>query len=234
MGTRGLTVVVSEGKHAVAQYGQWDHYPQGQGKTVLQFARKRLLTPEGRQAFKDKLKQCRFISDDELHALWKAVGADGSGLVNMEVADRFKEQHFQLSRDCGAQVLNFIWNAKDNVMLQDSTSFSGDSLFCEWAWVIDLDKNTLEAYAGFQMASIDPSERFAKFFQQVERRGEEQYHPIKLIKSWPLDELPKLKDFYLALRDPEDDSEIEDVEDDEDEPESDLAKNFGRKLDLPS
>ena len=35
MGTRGLTMVVSKGKTRVAQYGQWDHYPSGQGRTAF-------------------------------------------------------------------------------------------------------------------------------------------------------------------------------------------------------
>jgi hypothetical protein len=39
MGTRNLTRVICDGKTKVAQYGQWDGYPEGQGKTVLNFLR---------------------------------------------------------------------------------------------------------------------------------------------------------------------------------------------------
>lgn len=39
MGTRGLTAVMLGGEYKIAQYGQWDHYPSGQGVTALEFCR---------------------------------------------------------------------------------------------------------------------------------------------------------------------------------------------------
>ena len=37
MGTRHMIGVVSDGKYRVAQYGQWDGYPSGQGVGILEF-----------------------------------------------------------------------------------------------------------------------------------------------------------------------------------------------------
>lgn len=37
MGTRNLTCVVKNNKYVVAQYGQWDGYPTGQGQTIVEF-----------------------------------------------------------------------------------------------------------------------------------------------------------------------------------------------------
>jgi hypothetical protein len=42
MGTRNLVAVYLDGIHRIAQYGQWDGYPSGQGKTVLSFLRETL------------------------------------------------------------------------------------------------------------------------------------------------------------------------------------------------
>ena len=40
MGTRHLTAVHVDGEYKIAQYGQWDGYPEGQGMTALTFARR--------------------------------------------------------------------------------------------------------------------------------------------------------------------------------------------------
>ena len=37
MGTRNLTTVIKNSETKVAQYGQWDGYPGGQGLTALKF-----------------------------------------------------------------------------------------------------------------------------------------------------------------------------------------------------
>ena len=39
METRHLTLVYKNGAFKVAQYGQWDGYPSGQGLTALKFLR---------------------------------------------------------------------------------------------------------------------------------------------------------------------------------------------------
>lgn len=37
MGTRHLIAAVIDGEYKIAQYGQWDGDPEGQGLTVLDF-----------------------------------------------------------------------------------------------------------------------------------------------------------------------------------------------------
>ena len=39
MGTRFLTAVFADGQYRVAQYGQWDGYPEGAGVNILHFLR---------------------------------------------------------------------------------------------------------------------------------------------------------------------------------------------------
>jgi hypothetical protein len=44
MGTRNATIVIKDNKTKVAQYGQWDGYPSGQGVTALNFLRQANLS----------------------------------------------------------------------------------------------------------------------------------------------------------------------------------------------
>ncbi|KAF2194392.1 hypothetical protein K469DRAFT_773578, partial [Zopfia rhizophila CBS 207.26] len=51
-GTRHLICVFHKGRFVVAQYGQWDGYPEGQGVTLMKF----LCVPINIQRLKDGLK----------------------------------------------------------------------------------------------------------------------------------------------------------------------------------
>jgi len=144
MGTRNLTMVISNGKTKVAQYGQWDGYPSGQGAAILNFFKKADL-----KVFKEKVDTLpKWITQKEINKLYKDAGHTGGDWINMKVSNKFKAANPQLNRDMGADVLEFIYNADNPVLLKDDSKFIEDGLFCEWAYVIDLDKNTLSVKCG--------------------------------------------------------------------------------------
>lgn len=202
MGTRHLTMVFTGGQYAVAQYGQWDGYPEGQGITALEFLRRL-----DRDVFLANLAKARHPSDDELTAHYKALGADGSGFVNMEIANAFKAKWPTLDRDMGAGILQAIQDTPDGVDLTLQPEFAGDSLFCEFAYVVDFDKGTFEAYRGFNQEPLAEGERFASTAPAVphESMKHEPYYQVKHVASWPLDALPTNEDFLAAweVKEPE-------------------------------
>lgn len=181
MGTRHLICVVRNGEFKVAQYGQWDGYLSGQGQDVLDFLLKR-CNPE---RFRQQVDRVHHISEPEYEALWKAAGADGGPTVSMDVAEKFKRENFHLHRDCGAKILDYIQDAEHPVC-QLSTDFAGDSLMCEWAYVIDLDTDTLEVYKGFNKEPVPSGERFADFPKE---KDTSDYYPIRLARIFKLSEL---------------------------------------------
>lgn len=198
MGTRHLIGVVLDGDFKVAQYGQWDGYPTGQGVDVLNFCKTADL-----DSFRDEVRKVRFTTEedkDTIKARWAEVGADDSGWVTMAQSDKFyaDPRFAPLSRDVSANVLSLIAEGKVE-FLNDSRDFGKDSLFCEWAYVIDLDENVLECYKGFQKDTPTLG-RWAGL-----RDDESDYAAVTLAAEFALDALPDEEAFYAALGEDEDD-----------------------------
>jgi hypothetical protein len=125
MGTRGLTKVIKNDKVVVAQYGQWDHYPSGQGLTALRFLRD--------EANVEKL-------DKGLYWLYEVNSDDVSKLVERIGDDNFETAYPSLIRDTGAEILEMIANAKGALPVFLDSDFEKDELFCEGVFTVDLDK----------------------------------------------------------------------------------------------
>lgn len=139
MGTRHLICVINGGDYRIAQYGQWDGYPEGQGAAILKF----LKSPMA-ERLKKNLGNCTWITNDEYEKLWEEFGVDAKQeWIDHDVYQDFCNKHPELSRDAGAKILEIVAGATGKIKLQNSLNFSRDSLFCEWAYVIDFDKTHL-------------------------------------------------------------------------------------------
>ena len=210
MGTRNVTYVIKDGEYRVAQYCQWDGYPTGQGRTAAGFIVDRLQTPEGLETFGKRVSEVREMSATDVQALLKEVGADDSGWVTLDVERKFQEKYAHLDRSFGAKVLEYVYNTP-NAGLSLDLEFAGDSLMCEWAYVIDLDTGMFEAYKGFNNSPVPESERFAKFKQL-----RNDYYPVKLVYSTPLanvtDETVQDIEDALDTDDGEEDEDVDEIE----------------------
>jgi hypothetical protein len=148
MGTRHSTMVISEGKTKVAQYGQWDGYPSGQGMTILRF-----LQGVDLAEFKKKIDSLGLYTEEEIEAMNTKI-QDGE-------FDDWKEKHPELSRDTGARVLELIdLGLVTKVQLDED--FINDRVFCEWGYIINLDDNTLSIKCGadktYDLSNLPSSE----------------------------------------------------------------------------
>lgn len=189
MGTRNLTMVISNGETKIAQYGQWDGYPEGQGKTALEFLRKVDL-----DKFRERLKGINWLTKEQNEEVEKLP----DGL--------WQKMHPYLSRDRGADILNLVMynkysQGRDEVLfggdilgLVDSSDFAGDSLSNEWTYVIDLDKNTFEIYSGFNKQPVPEGERFAHL-KDAYQASSSIYYAVKHEKTYSLLELPTYEQF---------------------------------------
>ena len=199
MGTRHLTAVFLNGEYRVAQYGQWDGYPSGAGLKILS-ALQNGVDEDSLADFKAKVATTKFLSDEEHDARWRAAGADSSGFATKDVSDLFEKNYPALMRDMGAGIIEYLMESLPGAELHNSIDFASDSLFCEYAYVIDFDKNTFEVYKGFVTTPLDPSERFFAWTKEKDHR-DEQYFPVKHAETFDLNNLPSPEDFLKALRD---------------------------------
>jgi hypothetical protein len=204
MGTRHLIAVHVDGEYPVAQYGQWDGYPDGQGLKVLTFLRDEMR----RDDLIAKAKSAREMTQEMRDAELAACGHGGGEWVTLDVSDKFKERHPQLSRDTGAQILAMVQGGEPGMLLSRQLEFAGESLMCQWAYVIDFDKNTFEVFKGFNKSPLDQSERFADLpVDDYLSHSGDRYYQVKLAHTWPLDALPDDDAFLAAFKQPEEDEE---------------------------
>lgn len=200
MGTRHLIMVIAGGETKIAQYGQWDGYPDGQGVEVLNFLKQIDLRGEWK-TFYERVRALNWLTKEQSEEI--------------EKDENWPQKHPYLSRDAGARILYAVhfhemevnegYGKRKKVPVKitglvDSTAFAADSLFCEWAYVIDLDKKVLEVYSGFNQNPVDETHRF----YHLNDKTEGEYGIIALEHTFSLDELPSREKFLSVFEKSED------------------------------
>lgn len=84
-------------------------------------------------------------------------------------------------------------------------SFAADSLFCEYAYVVDLDQRTFEVYKGYNQHPVEPEERFANM------EGKDEYYPVKHLTTFSLDALPTNEEFLEITEKSDEDEEVDEA-----------------------
>ena len=191
MGTRNLTVVVKGGVPKVAQYGQWDGYPEGQGTTILAF----LSDTTNTDALRVVVDKVEFISSERHDEILAREAPDilAKKYINQEESDRLDVIFPSMSRDIGGKILELLVSSDNprSLWLHDSFDFGKDSLFCEWAYVVDLYADSLDVYKGFQ------KETHQEGIWSDGALNDGGYAPIRKVIGFPLGDLPS-KDTFLA------------------------------------
>jgi hypothetical protein len=130
MGTRNLTVVKNQdGETLVAQYGQWDGYPEYTGKNILEF----ISNPDNLRSLKTGIEFSHFITDEKAEEIYENVSARAG-------VEAFKESYPSLTMDVGWEIIKIVTD-NINVPLVNSIDFAEDSLFCEGYYEIDFQAN---------------------------------------------------------------------------------------------
>ena len=139
MGTRNLTKVVMNGDIVVAQYGQWDGYPSGQGLTGFFFVKEEQNVWDLEMG----LQRVYYPDEAERRAMAKPF-EDGhdEGWMTFESGKAYGEKYPSLTRDTGTEILYVIAQSTDLVPLFLDIEFENDELFCEGVYEVNLDNKT--------------------------------------------------------------------------------------------
>ena len=128
MGTRNLTVVKDNtGTTRLAQYGQWDGYPEHSGIKALEFLRDETLV----ENLRNRLTLVEFIDDQEAEAIWEGFDHDSNDPT------KYTNEYPGLSRDTGIDILVAVASATETLKTIDNSDFANDTLFCEGIYEID-------------------------------------------------------------------------------------------------
>ncbi len=206
MGTRHLIVVILNGRWYIAQYGQWDGYPSVVGMQLVRL----LASPDLVARVRAGLPHTYEPDEAALQTMW-AQSVDARAILDHEPdlgADgKMRSSQFtlfrrdpvacyapelldmlpSLSRETSGAILVLVAHAtaKRPLPVRREPEFANDGLFCEWAYVVDLDADVLEVYEG--ASDKTPGHRFADV-------GADDASVPTFIVSVPFGELDRYKD----------------------------------------
>ena len=209
MTTRHLICVIKDKQYRLAQYGCWDGYLEGQGKAIAEFLQ---VADIGK--FAAQIDKVTVLSLEEVNMRWAAAYS------------RFEQdprrswwtppEILHLSRDCGSRILYYVMTEEaPEVYL--SLSFAGESLFCEYCYVIDLDRACLEIFTGLNRSPLAEDARFYGFEQHEDNRAAfarlvekgTPFYPVKHFRTVAFEALTPtlMADLAQEISDPEEDDE---------------------------
>lgn len=175
MGTRGAYGFRIDGQDKVT-YNHFDSYPEWLGVRVVEFvrctpreemeriARDLVLVREADVPTPEQVEECRAWTD-------------------LTVSSRSTTEWYCLLRKAQGNLQAYREGLR---YMTDNRDFLGDSLFCEWAYIINLDEGVLEVYRGFQKGrDRNPRNRYRNL-----PKSEDGYYPVAMVAEFPLDAIP--------------------------------------------
>jgi len=187
MGTRGLWGFYYKKKDKLT-YNHFDSYPTGLGQTIKEF-----IGSHSIQELKKIASKIRVVDGDNTPT--PAQIRECNKFTNLSVSKQNIKEWYCLLRDSQGEPESYV-KGKLRYMI-DSKAFIKDSLFCEYAYIINLDTKKLEIYLGFQKKPQDNRYKMTKKeIQKLEEKHKEDkltlYYNCKLWLEVPLKEVKDL------------------------------------------
>jgi hypothetical protein len=199
MGTRGLIGFMVDGDLKTT-YNHFDSYPDGLGVDTLKYVAG--LVEQGPEAIAAAAEsaRCLAVVTNEGEAPTDEQVAKLAAWKNENVGEPTtsgKPSWYQLLRETQGNPAAIL--ASGHII--DGNSFGNDSLFCEWAYVINFDADQIEVYEGFR--KTPPTKGHWVNGSPANRRAPaatgETYYPIEQICVFPFADLPEPEAFTSTV-----------------------------------
>ena len=188
MSTRGLTGFIADGQW-FATYNHFDSYPEYLGMQVLEFCKQ----VKNWDVLKENVLNLTLINENKDKPTQEQAQEYMAYYDNPNTEKIVLDWYWVLRNLQGSAILYAIENGNAKHMI-DSHAFIEDSLFCEWAYIIDLDEMKLRVYKGWQKR---PPHEGTILPQDVDRNeagsvfDDYSYYPCRMLYAYSLYELPE-------------------------------------------
>lgn len=148
MGTRGTYGIRHKGRDYIA-YNHFDSYPSELGRIMVETVGK--LQAVGLDEARKRVELMRVIDKKT-----KPTRTDVARLAkwtDLSVSNQSPSDWYCLTRGMQGDIMASL---ESGYWPNDSSGFMRDSLFCEWAYIINLDDEVLEVYKGFNQNIAAP------------------------------------------------------------------------------
>jgi hypothetical protein len=162
------------------EYNHFDSYPSCLGKKVVK-AWGALKKAYSIKEIRAKVSALRFVKQSDVPS--KADVEHFQKFADSQVNNG--EGWYSLLRNRQGDIAGIL----EGGVLIDAEGFINDSLFCEWAYIINLDDNKFEVYRGFQTEPHKKG-RYANNAPEKRASGKDPYYPCALIASHSLNKIP--------------------------------------------
>jgi hypothetical protein len=203
MGTRGALGVYIDGQ-TKATYNHFDSYPSGLGRGMVEAVRNILNDPDrGLDWLREKARALEMWphgQDATPEMIAKLGHYADTGVATKKLTDPYV-----LMRRMQGDITAYL---EAGIMEDGGEEFMADSLFCEYAYIINLDTGMLEFYEGFQKQPHTKG-RYANAPNEKAHRTD-QFYPVALKGQFLLTAIPDDWESRLWPEEDEDDDPDDD------------------------
>jgi len=181
MGTRGVMGVRIDRKDKIG-YQQFDSYPSGVGVAVVGDIKK-MLSDGGIEKMKGLARALRVVSNRTPPTKVEKIVL--KQYADLDVSKQSPDDWYCLLRKNQGMLEQTLLSG----YVEDHQDFLLDSLFCEWGYIVNLDKETFEIYKGFQHEPHNLG-RYSGRKGKKRNHHHSEYYSCALIKVYPLRDIP--------------------------------------------